>query len=80
MLGLVKRASVNLKQHKIIYNLLDDLKEAMADLLPPEEHIEVVGEAEILQLFEIKTKGKDHENAAGCRILTGKVLRNTPIK
>ncbi|KAJ3333407.1 hypothetical protein HDU76_008431 [Blyttiomyces sp. JEL0837] len=66
--------------HKVIYHLLDDLKESMADMLPPEEVIEVIGEADILQVFSINVKGKDPDFIAGCRIMTGKVLRSSNVR
>ncbi|KAI9366714.1 hypothetical protein DFJ73DRAFT_805270 [Zopfochytrium polystomum] len=80
-LAFAKQHSVPLHPQTVIYKLLDDLKDAMADLLPPVEHHEVVGEAEILQLFDIKVKGsKEPEKAAGCRVLTGKIARASCVK
>jgi translation initiation factor IF-2 len=59
---------------------LDGLKELMAELLPPEEIIEVQGEADVLQTFNINVKGKLYETIAGCRIQTGKIQKNMKFR
>ncbi|KAI8825695.1 uncharacterized protein EV422DRAFT_137193 [Fimicolochytrium jonesii] len=73
-------SGVTLRPHTIIYKLLDELKEIMGDLLPPEIITEVNGEAEILQVFGINVKGKQIEKIAGCRVATGKVTRANSIR
>ncbi|TPX30213.1 hypothetical protein SmJEL517_g06170 [Synchytrium microbalum] len=74
-----KLSNVNIVPHNIIYKLLDDLKERLSDLLPPIISTEVVGEAEILQEFEIHIKKKT-EKVAGCRVLSGKVSVKDKIR
>ncbi|KAJ3188299.1 hypothetical protein HDU85_005450 [Gaertneriomyces sp. JEL0708] len=78
--SVAKAKGVDVRSHQIIYKLLDELKEMLSDLLPPEIIHEVSGEAEILQVFRINVKGKQTEPIAGCRITTGKVLRNNHIR
>ncbi|KAJ3020389.1 hypothetical protein HKX48_000858 [Thoreauomyces humboldtii] len=73
-------AGVDIKSHQIIYRLLDDLKDMLSDLLPPDIIIEVNGEAEILQVFNINVKAKILESIAGCRISTGKVMRSNLVR
>ncbi|TPX38708.1 hypothetical protein SeMB42_g06587 [Synchytrium endobioticum] len=71
-----KLSNVPLHSHNIIYRLLDDLKEKLSELLPPVITRDVVGEAEVLQVFDINIgnkKGKSIEKIAGCRVLSGKV-------
>ncbi|KAJ3296572.1 hypothetical protein HK104_001488 [Borealophlyctis nickersoniae] len=70
---------VKICQHNIIYNLLDDVKEMLSDLLPPEIVKEVKGEAEVLQVFQISVK-KGTETVAGCKVLTGKILKSHKIR
>jgi translation initiation factor IF-2 len=65
-----------LVEENIIYNLLDSVKELMADLLPLEETTHIRGEAEVLQIFEINVKGKEPDMIAGCRVLSGKVQKD----
>ncbi|KND05091.1 translation initiation factor IF-2 [Spizellomyces punctatus DAOM BR117] len=71
---------VQLVSHQIIYKLLDDLKDMLSDLLPPEMVTEVHGEAEIAQIFRINVKGKVTEAVAGCRIITGKMQRSHKVR
>ncbi|KAJ3111444.1 hypothetical protein HK098_000192, partial [Nowakowskiella sp. JEL0407] len=71
---------VTLESHKVIYKLLDRVTELLLSALPPTEYMVVNGEAEILQVFEIKVKKKEVENIAGCRVLTGKVLWSSRVR
>ena len=61
---------VELKQYDIIYELLDDLKAIIDDLLPDEVSEVVVGEAEVLAVF--RTRGG---RVAGCRVTTGQLMK-----
>lgn len=68
----------------IIYRLMDDIRSRVIALLPPIIETKVVGEATILQLFDISVKGKLTKKIAGCRVTNGvvdkskiaKVIRN----
>ncbi|KAJ3103161.1 hypothetical protein HDU96_009391 [Phlyctochytrium bullatum] len=75
-----KAANVSIQRFDIVYELLDAVKEYMSELLPPDEIVETVGEAEVLQVFQINTKGKTFEPIAGCRVTLGKIHRNEKIK
>lgn len=65
-----KRENVQIKLYSIIYELIDQVKEAMAGLLDPETREAVVGHAEIRKVFDL-SKGK----VAGCRVTDGRLLR-----
>jgi len=65
-----KREGVQIKLYSIIYELLDQVKEAMAGLLDPELRENVIGHAEVKQVFEL-TKGI----VAGCSVSDGRILR-----
>ena len=65
-----KREGVEVKLYSIIYELIDQVKEAMAGLLDPESRETVVGHAEVKQVFEL-TKG----NVAGCIVTDGRISR-----
>ncbi|KAI8916813.1 P-loop containing nucleoside triphosphate hydrolase protein [Entophlyctis helioformis] len=71
---------VVIRQHNIIYKLIDDVKEMMCDELPPELIDEVLGEADVLQIFHINVKGKITEPVAGCRVTNGKVMRSHKVR
>lgn len=65
-----KREGVQIKLYSIIYELIDQIKEAMAGLLEPELREAVIGHAEVRQVFDL-TKGI----VAGCMVTNGRILR-----
>jgi translation initiation factor IF-2 len=65
-----KREGVQIKLFSIIYELIDQVKEAMVGMLDPEIRESVVGHAEIRQIFEL-SKG----TVAGCFVTDGRILR-----
>ena len=65
-----KREGVQIKLYSIIYELIDQIKEAMAGLLEPELREAVIGHAEVRQVFDL-TKGI----VAGCMVTHGRILR-----
>ena len=65
-----KREGVQIKLYSIIYELIDQLKEAMAGMLDPELRESVVGHAEVKQVFDL-SKGK----VAGCMVTDGRIPR-----
>lgn len=69
-----------LSEHTVIYNLIDGVKEMMADLLPPVETSYTRGEAEVLQVFSINNKSKIDEIIAGSRVLSGKIQRDKSVR
>jgi len=66
-----KQHGVQIKQYKIIYELIDEIKDAMAGLLDPIEKTIVVGTAEVRQLFPLSKGG----NVAGCMVTDGHIKR-----
>jgi len=64
-------ASVKLKQYDVIYKLLEDLQKQMLKLIEPTIDEVVLGEAEVLQVFEIRG-----ERIAGCRMISGEFKKN----
>ena len=67
---VAKRESVQVKLYSIIYELLDQIKEAMAGLLEPEHRETVIGHAEVKQVFQL-SRGI----VAGCLVTDGRVPR-----
>jgi translation initiation factor IF-2 len=65
-----RAAGVRLKQYDVIYKLLEDLQKQMLKLIEPTIDEVVLGEAEVLQLFEMKG-----ERIAGCRMITGELKK-----
>jgi translation initiation factor IF-2 len=56
---------------KIIYQIMDQVKARVIALLPVIIETKVSGEATVLQLFDIQTKGKTTKKVAGCRVTNG---------
>jgi translation initiation factor IF-2 len=65
-----KREGIQIKLYSIIYELIDQVREAMSGLLAPEHRETVIGHAEVKQVFDL-TKGK----VAGCVVVDGRIAR-----
>ena len=71
-----ERAGVEIRYYNIIYDLVDDVKQAMSGLLAPTLREERLGEAQILEVFNVSKVGK----IAGCRVLDGVVQRGAHVR
>ncbi len=71
-----ERAGVEIRYYNIIYDLVDDVKAAMSGLLPPTLREERLGEARILEIFNVSKVGK----IAGCRVEDGRVERGAHVR
>lgn len=69
--NIAKHHGIKLFQHNIIYELIDQVKDAMADLLEPELRENKIGAAEVRQVFPL---GKGQ--VAGCMVTEGRVQRD----
>lgn len=68
--NVAKRETVQVKLYSIIYELIDQMKEAMAGLLDPEHRETVIGHAEVKQVFKL-SRGI----VAGCLVTDGRIAR-----
>src|SRR4051794_5547947 len=75
-LELAERDSVEIRYYNIIYDLVDDVKKAMSGLLTPERRETMLGNATILEIFNVSKVGK----IAGCRVTDGKVERGAGVR
>ncbi len=71
-----EREGIEIRYYNIIYDLVDDVKAAMSGLLSPERRETFLGNAEILEVFNITKVGK----VAGCRVVEGKVERGAGVR
>jgi translation initiation factor IF-2 len=71
-----ERAGIEIRYYNIIYNLVDDVKAAMSGLLDPTLREEMLGNASILEVFNISKVGK----VAGCRVTDGRVERGANVR
>ncbi len=73
---LSERDGVEIRYYNIIYDLVDDVKKAMSGLLTPERRETMLGNALILEIFNVSKVGK----IAGCRVTDGKVERGANVR
>jgi translation initiation factor IF-2 len=73
---LAERDNVEIRYYNIIYDLVDDVKKAMSGLLTPERRETMLGNATILEVFNVSKVGK----VAGCRVTDGKVERGAGVR
>ena len=73
---LLEREGVELRYYSVIYELIDDVKAALSGMLSPEIREEIVGTAEVRDVFRSPRFGQ----IAGCMVIEGTVYRNKPIR
>ena len=73
---LSDRTGIEIRYYNIIYNLVDDVKGAMSGLLAPSYREDMLGNASIMEVFNITKVGK----VAGCRVTDGKVERGASVR
>ncbi len=71
-----KRDGVEIRYYNIIYNLVDDVKAALSGMLTPETREKFLGNAEILEVFNISKVGK----VAGCKVTEGVMRRGSKVR
>ncbi len=73
---LVEENDVSLSYHSIIYELIDDAKARLTGMLDPIIKEEIVGNAEVLEVFNSPKFGQ----VAGCMVVEGSIFRNKPVR
>ncbi|HTK13620.1 MAG TPA: translation initiation factor IF-2 [Xanthobacteraceae bacterium] len=73
---LADRTGTEIRYYNIIYDLVDDVKKAMSGLLTPERRETMLGNAQILDIFNVSKVGK----VAGCRVTDGTVERGANVR
>jgi translation initiation factor IF-2 len=73
---LADKEEIDIRNYSIIYDAIDDLKDAMEGMLSPEMKEEITGTAEIRETFKISKVG----TIAGCMVTDGKIFRNSKIR
>ena len=71
-----ERDGVEIRYYSVIYDLLDDIKGVLSGMLEPELRETFLGNAEILEVFNISKLGK----VAGCRVTEGQVRRGAKVR
>ena len=73
---IADKEEIDIRNYSIIYDAINDLKDAMEGMLAPKFKEEVTGNAEIRETFKISKIG----SIAGCMVTSGKIFRNSNIR
>ena len=73
---IAEKEEIDIRSYSIIYDAINDVKDAMEGLLSPEMKEEITGTAEIRETYKISKVG----TIAGCMVTTGKIFRNSGIR
>lgn len=73
---IAEKEEIDIRNYSIIYDAIDDLKDAMEGMLSPELKEEITGTAEIREIFKVSKVG----TIAGCMVTDGKIFRNSKIR
>jgi translation initiation factor IF-2 len=73
---IADKEEIDIRMYSIIYDAINDLKDAMEGMLSPELKEEITGTAEIRETFKISKIG----TIAGCMVTSGKIFRNSGIR
>jgi translation initiation factor IF-2 len=74
--AIADKEEIDIRMYSIIYDAINDLKDAMEGMLSPEIKEEITGTAEIRETFKISKVG----TIAGCMVTIGKIFRNSSIR
>ena len=74
--AIAEKEEIDIRSYSIIYDAINDVKDAMEGLLSPEMKEEVTGTVEIRETFKISKVG----TIAGCMVTSGKIFRNSGIR
>jgi translation initiation factor IF-2 len=74
--ALAEREGVDVRTYRVIYQLTEDIEQALVGMLRPQSVEEVLGEAEVRQLFRVSRLG----TIAGCMVTNGVIQRNAKIR
>lgn len=73
---LAEKLGIDIRLYSIIYDAINEVKDAMSGMLSPEIKEEVTGSCEVRQVFKISKVG----TVAGCYVTDGKIMRNSKIR
>ena len=74
--AIADKEEIDIRMYSIIYDAINDLKDAMEGMLSPELKEEITGTAEIREIFKVSKIG----SIAGCMVTNGKIFRNSGIR
>jgi translation initiation factor IF-2 len=74
--ALADREGVDIRTYRVIYQLTEDIQQALIGMLAPEQVEEVLGEAEVRQTFKVSRLG----TIAGCMVTQGRIVRGGQVR
>ena len=74
--SVAEKEEIDIRSYSIIYDAINDIKDAMEGMLSPEMREEITGNAEIRETFKISKIG----TIAGCMVTTGNIYKNSGIR
>src|SRR6478736_356398 len=74
--ALAEREGVDIRTYKVIYQLTEDIQQALIGMLAPEQVEEILGEAEVRQTFKVSRLG----TIAGCMVTSGVIQRGAQVR
>ncbi len=74
--ALVEREGIDVRYYSVIYEMIDDVKQVLSGMLAPETREEILGIAEVREVFRSPRFGQ----IAGCMVTEGSVFRHRPIR
>ena len=74
--ALAEREGVDIRTYRVIYQLTDEIQQALVGMLSPVQTEETLGEAEVRALFRVSRLG----TIAGCMVTSGMVRRNAQVR
>jgi translation initiation factor IF-2 len=78
-----RQAKINIRLHRVIYHLLEDIGNLIVSMAPGICETQVAGEAQILNIFELKGRSKakgDDAKIAGCRVVDGRITKTARLR
>ncbi|NND11672.1 MAG: translation initiation factor IF-2, partial [Flavobacteriaceae bacterium] len=73
---IADKEEIDIRMYSIIYDAINDVKDAMEGMLSPELKEEITGTAEIREIFKVSKIG----SIAGCMVTNGKIFRNSGVR
>jgi translation initiation factor IF-2 len=73
---LAVKEKIEIRNYKVVYDAINDVKLALEGLLGTEKHEQVLGSVEVREIFKISRLG----TIAGCQVKSGKIIRNARVR
>ena len=74
--GLAKQEEIDIRTYSVIYDAIEEVRDALEGMLEPERREETLGHAEVREIFKVPDVG----TVAGCRVTDGRIHRNDKIR